>query len=200
MGDCLCRPRREVTENPSVLFYTEVKETFLLWPYNHELANSSIFNGGLMYVEAGNRLCFESTWCGCIGCECVKRSWDFTHIRNVSVILDERFIFHAGKADYNIRMNPGLKIELVNSTGVFITMLSNMPDAINFSNKLRQCLYGSSVGAARMITAMDTALAQPSLFSQHLQHRPNIAQQSQDLVPANTTNKECDDTRPLLEV
>lgn len=136
MGSCFCRPITEVTENPTVVMYTDVG-------YCVQTGHSStdfitICRYGLAYVEDGNFF-VEGTLGSRFCCANAGSSSKLFDIKQVEVVQGSFTISRRdqyGRYGYGEEhhMNPGLRIVLKNDKKILMTM----PAAENFCARLCQ--------------------------------------------------------------
>ena len=139
MGACCCRPQTAVTEDPNVLMHTKIGSRVKTGMYRtcmQDITQYSAF-GGLAYVRDGY-LFLESTIGSRFCCFCFRDVWSLANIRdvqavsgNISVTRRDKYGTHRSTH----QMNPGLQITLNNNHRIVV----QMPDAVNFCAKLRQC-------------------------------------------------------------
>ncbi len=147
MGCCWCRSKVHITEDPSVRAYTTVGPTGLIYSFEGDVLSRCCSYDGMMYVK-GNRLCYENSFGPeTLCCGCSRRSWKLSGIQKIALIQNENVLVQMGNFFYTIPLNPGLKIEIVNSFGLPFTMCVSMPDAENFHTQLKQILAEASTQA-----------------------------------------------------
>ncbi len=87
---------------------------------------------GLMYVR-DDQLHYENT-CGGQRLWCEKgfrRSWNITSLK-VEAVTGETVMVRKGRTDFNVPLNPGLRV--VTESGV--TLVTAMRDAVKFASEL----------------------------------------------------------------
>jgi len=135
MGCCVCRPKEEVTEDPDVIMYTKVKGTALFHSWGSIMLSGAC--NGLIYVKDG-KLCYEATMGSRMCCKCLKRSWDLSLVKQITVVHNETVMVPGRRMVHFISLNPGLKISIQYGGGAVHTLVTSMPDAVNFSAQLGQ--------------------------------------------------------------
>ena len=138
MGCCICRPKVEVTEDPTVLFYAKTGRAALISACYSEVLNG-IFGGGILYVKNG-MLCYETTCGSKLCCKCFKKSWILSSIQSVNFVANDSEIVLAGRTPHVITMNPGLRIRITGRGGVDCTLIAGVPDAANFQQQLNNLI------------------------------------------------------------
>ena len=137
MGACVCRPKTEVTENPEVVMYTKVGGTAQFTKYGG-IYLSGAFNG-LVYIQ-DNQLCYEATCGSRLWCKCIRKRWDLSQVKEITIVKDETVVVPGNKFLHYVHMRPGLKISFFSR--ISETLITDMPDALNFSTQLAQHLGG----------------------------------------------------------
>ena len=84
MGCCICRPKVEVTEDPTVLFHTKTGRAALVFGFGGESLNG-VCGGGILYVHE-NTLSYESTCSSRFCCKCLKQQWELSSIQSVNLV------------------------------------------------------------------------------------------------------------------
>ena len=121
-----------MTEDPDVAMYTKVSSCVLLPSTGGFTMYSGAF-GGFFYVR-GSRLYYDTKvgshfWCSCVGLD-----WDLADIGDVKPVTGNVRVTSRHGIPRTLSMNPGLKITFRNNN----TMVTAMPDAVNFCAKLKQ--------------------------------------------------------------
>ncbi len=132
MGSCFCFPVSSVTENPCVAMYTEVGRAIIMSPLSSIIMEKSIFDG-IVYVIRDN-IYYNSQYRGMFWCSCTSGSeWFVSDIRNIQVINKDLTLYNSRGPNWSFPMCPGLTISFRDNTALVVAM----PDAVNFSRKLR---------------------------------------------------------------
>ena len=140
MGCCICRPKKEVTEDPDVVMYTKVGGSAILYPsHSHMLSNFS----GLLYVK-DDQLCYEAACGSRLYCQCFREAWHLSEIKHIRVVHGETVVVPGNKVVHVISLNPGLKITLQKHphAGTF-TFVTAIADAENVSTQLAELANSS---------------------------------------------------------
>lgn len=99
---------------------------------------------GILYVKDG-RLYYESGLGPLLCCRCFRRCWYLANIKEIKVVYKETVTQVTRRGHYFvISMDPGLKITVSDSYGNLYTLMFGVPDAENFSVKLREYIDSSS--------------------------------------------------------
>jgi hypothetical protein len=122
-----------MTEDPDVAMYTKVSSCVLL-PSTGGFAMYSGAFSGFFYVR-GSRLYYDTKvgsrfWCSCVGLD-----WDLADIGRVEAVTGSVKVISRHGIPRTLTMNPGLKITFKTNGS---TMVTAMPDAVNFCAKLKQ--------------------------------------------------------------
>ena len=133
MGCCICRPKVEVTEDPTVLFHTRTKRAALSHGFGTEVLNH-ICGGGILYVRDGT-LSFEATCGSRLYCKCFRKTWALSNIHSVEFVENDSITVLQGNAVHIITMNPGLKIR-ISGRGSDAVFYAGVPDAAGFQRQL----------------------------------------------------------------
>ena len=146
MGACYCRPQTLVTEDPNVVVHAEVGYCVRLGPRQSDFEQLSAF-GGMAYVKEGH-LFLESTVGSRFCCLCCREAWELSKIKDVDVVTGNIMVTrrdrYGGTHTSTEVMNPGLQIQLKNTDIDNDRIVMQMPDAVNFCARLRQCCNLSS--------------------------------------------------------
>lgn len=130
MGCCFCRPLTAVREDPDVIVWAFVGATAEMYgPGDSELISAC---RGLLYVK-GRQLHYKSR--SCLG-RSKQKSWSLSDVKEVAAVRD--FNIHK-----SVDMDPGLQIIFKDTTGGTSTLVSSMPQAVEFSKKLKEHIRGS---------------------------------------------------------
>ena len=169
MGSCFCFPVSSVTEDPSVVMYTEVGKAIISHQQSGIVMEASLFDG-MVYVR-GDRLYYNSKYGDEFWCTCTSGSdWFVSDIRNIEVITGDITFNYSNGLNRHISMNPGIRITFRDNT----ILMAAMPDAINFSLKLRSYQSDPSIRNRRRDYPfiMPSDASPPSLFKNRATTRP----------------------------
>ena len=123
-----CTPIRTVTENLDVTLHSQVGRTTIIT--KQALIS---FMQALLYVQE-NQLCCEARAGSRLWCKVLKKSWDLSEVKEVTIIQEVTMVTHS---HYTISIQPGLKITLLDDI-LYVTT----PDAASLSTELVECLSG----------------------------------------------------------
>ena len=138
MGCFASRPLTEITEDPNVVLCADVGAAAVKGFLTHRLLNNSC-SGGILYVQ-NNQLCHE-TKCGTsVYSSLFGGVWNLTDIREICVVNSESMWIFAGRAGHILSLRPGLKIKIEGSFGGTDMLVVEMPDAMNFAQRLRDLI------------------------------------------------------------
>ena len=178
MGNCFyCRPQTLVTEDPNVTMFTKVGFGVLMGQYPGDFTHlTGSRTGGLAYVKNTGHLCLESTCGKRLCCLCSRDSWKLSDITQVEVVTGSITLTVKGRHGIihqsTQEMNPGLGVILKNGKKIVL----NMPDAVNFCARLRQCCNLPSIASARQLI-LESLLWQAIMEGVQTQSNPQASHQ-----------------------
>ena len=145
MGCCCCcwsHSSSTVLNDPAVTISARVGDIYFDFHY-YQSYNIGGCSRGLMYIKQ-DRLYYVSTCCGdhqcCCKCSsCCRDSFDLQNISSVEVINDQSFPLRGGGHGSGLRLQPGLKVTIKQSTNNKpVTILVQMSDAREFALHLQK--------------------------------------------------------------
>ncbi len=114
MGACMCRSLTEITDDPSVVLYTDVRLSAVRNDQGFAIFGS---RNGFMYVK-DDQLCLENLFGNRLYCKCYKRAWDLSVIADIQLLTEDVMVLYRvqnGTRLVNLCFNaqsPGIKIVL----------------------------------------------------------------------------------------
>lgn len=125
--------------------YTEVGRAVIMCPQSSIVMEKTLFDG-IVYV-IGDRIYYNSKYRSMFWCPCTSGSeWFVSDIRNIEVINEGVTVYNPGGPNWYFPMNPGLTITFRDNTA----LVAAMPDAVNFSLKLRHYQSHPSISSGRI--------------------------------------------------
>ena len=134
-----CAPSNHIVEDPEVDFYAQVGATAITALLGYRVLSNSCV-GGILYVKNGE-LCLEAGCSASLYDAMFGTTWNLADIKEIRVVNDET-VFVFSRRQMTISLNPGLKITVESSLWGTSTLLIEMPDAMNFAQRLRDHIGG----------------------------------------------------------